>query len=129
MADGVSITKLPQIWEKTTAIIQGTLVNEFGVAIDGALVQTLTLTLFRRSDASIINSRNAQNINGVNGGSVSSTGAFEMRLDPADNVLATQTVTKEQHGLVFVWTWLESAVTRTGAAEMTLPVVNLSTVT
>lgn len=76
--------------EGNLAVISGTLTDETGAAVALASLSTLTLTLYDRASDAIINSRNAQSIKNVNGGTFHATsGAFTLTLSAADNVIVT----------------------------------------
>ena len=80
-------------------------------------ILTLTVTLF--AGTTIINSRDEQDILGVNGGTVSEAGALTLALDPADQAIVDGTLPAgalEKHIARIDWTW-DDGTERTGRVE------------
>jgi hypothetical protein len=69
--------------EGASGTVGGTLKNEAGAAIDISAVTATAATLHDHKGA-VVNSRNAQDVYGVNGGSWASGGVFTLLLTPAD---------------------------------------------
>ncbi len=118
------------VGEETTQLLTTTISDELGVAIPGASLGSLTLTIYALDAAkTIINSRNRQSILNVNGGAVDAYGNLTMVLTPADNkIVDTVNVSVgkvEEHILLFEWTY---AGTKQGRQEILLKVVNLEKV-
>jgi len=101
------------------------------VSVDGNGVRTetvvnpqnllsLTVTLFNESNNAIINSRNAQDILGANGGSIVST-EVRLRLQPEDNPVVSIELQRgnfEYHVARFTFTWNDGVLVRTGTKEV-----------
>jgi hypothetical protein len=69
--------------EGASRTLSATLKDENGAAIDTSAV-TATLATYHDHRGAVINSRNAQDVYGVNGGSWASGGRFSLLLTPAD---------------------------------------------
>lgn len=115
------------IAERTSAEIIATLNDEFGNGIDGALLTTLTLTLYIKKDKTqIINSRNNQDVLNTNDVTVDSFGNLTWLMTPLDNAIINDTKDSEIHVALFSWTW--SAGTKTGRHEIEMTVQNMDNV-
>jgi hypothetical protein len=115
--------------EKTTALLAATILDADGVtplASADSVLLTFTVTLYEERTGTILNSRTAQSVKGVNGGVVSSDGSFTLRLDAADMACLTN-ASAERHIACFEWTW--GSPVKTGHHEIAFTVVNLSKVT
>jgi len=107
--------------------LSGTLTAATGSTITS--ITTLTLTLFDEATASIINSRDDQNINGVNGGTFSD-GDFTIELNPADTVDVGEIAdTNTQNRVARIkWTYNDGDGTeRTGIQEFYFPIYKTQT--
>ncbi len=95
--------------EDGTLRITGVLKDELGVAIPGASLATLTLTLYDLATDAIINSRNAMSILNVSTGTVDASGNFALVLLPADNPIVTPATaarnSRERHIALLKWTY------------------------
>jgi len=109
--------------EQITLRITGLIQDELGVAIPGANLTTLTLTLYNSTTEAVLNLRNASDILGVNGGSVDASGNFTLTLTPADNALLG-TGRSEKHIALIVWTY--NSGNSTGRFEVIFTVVNVT---
>lgn len=69
--------------EGASGTLSATLRDEAGAAIDISAVTATVATLHDHKGA-VVNSRNAQDVYGVNGGSWASGGVFTLALTPAD---------------------------------------------
>jgi hypothetical protein len=69
--------------EGTSGTLSATMRDDTGAVIDISAVTATTATLHDHKGA-VVNSRNAQDVYGVNGGSWTSGGVFELALTPAD---------------------------------------------
>ena len=98
-----------EVAEKTTVRITGTIKDHTGTAIPAASLTALTLTLYHKRTGTILNSRNGTSVLNANGGTVTSGGVFTMILDPADNVLESQSPSSETHEALFTWTYNSGA--------------------
>ncbi len=106
------VTIQKQIPERSTRLIQVTLVDENGTPILAANISTITLSLWREGATSVINNRNEQSVKDSNGGSMHATsGVFTMELGPLDNVLSGDGGS-EKHHAEFVFTLTTSEVER-----------------
>lgn len=74
------------VLEQTTARYACTLQDHTGAAIDSGAVSAIVATLKDPSDETVINSRNAQSVLNVNGGTLSAGGAFALILSTLDTI-------------------------------------------
>lgn len=121
------ITDPAFICEKTTAQLTLQLTDHADVALAGASVSAVALTLYNRRDGAILNSRTAQSVLNANGGTLAAGGLLTMILSELDNVLTSQTPGTEEHVALFEWTWASG--TRFGKKEVTFTVANQLKVT
>ena len=92
--------------------------------VDAAAVATFTLTLFNdSSEPTILNSRNAQNIQNANGCTIAG-GVATVRLDALDNVLGG--AADEFHIARIAFTWNDGTTTRAGAEDYRFKVLNVA---
>lgn len=115
--------------EKATAYLVATITDTDGVtplANADAILTTLTVTLYESRTGTAINSRTAQSILGVNGGSVSSAGVVTLRLDPLDMIIVSGRAL-ETHVALFEWTW--GSPLKSGKHEVAFQIDNLLKVT
>ncbi len=117
----------PVVCEKTTTQIELQLTDQDDAALAKASLGTVTLTLYERKTGTILNSRSAQSVLDVNGGTVSSTGLLTLILSNLDNALVSQSPSSEEHVALIEWTW--SSGTRFGKKELTFTVMNQLKVT
>jgi len=93
--------------ERTSAQYTATITDETGAVVPGSTLSAALLTFYDLKTKTIINSRNAQNVNQTNGVSISEAGVVTWVLTPADNpivnVLSHQT--QETHIGVFDFRW------------------------
>lgn len=117
-----------EVLERVTSSITGLLVAEDGATpIPGSTLTTLTATLYVDNAAQdIINSRNNQDILGVNGGSVDEFGILTLTLGPDDNPIVDDALQVERHVLLLQWTWALGA--KSGKAQVIITVRNLAKV-
>lgn len=90
------------------------------------ILTTLTVDLYEERSGTVINSRTAQSVLAVNGGSVTSGGVVTLRLDPLDMIIVSGRKS-ETHVALFSWTW--GAPLKTGRHEIAFVVANLLKVT
>lgn len=83
MAAVIVIPASQAIPEGASGAVGGTLNGETGSAIDISAV-TATIATLHDDRGAVVNSRNAQDVYGVNGGSWASGGVFTLALTPAD---------------------------------------------
>jgi hypothetical protein len=97
--------------EGTTGAYRFELVDELDEGIDGAFVQTLTLTLYDADSGTIVNTRVAQDILNTNNGSIATdpgppvTTTVTFALQPEDTLILNPNRTREYRVLSFCWTW------------------------
>lgn len=97
-----------EVAEGTTFIFKdGVIKDEAGTVIALADLATVKLWLYKRETPSVfINTRSGQDIKNLNGGTIHATsGAFTLTLGPADNVLSSQAVDREQHEALIEYTY------------------------
>lgn len=116
---------LGSINEATTGRYTATMYDETGTVIDGTALTTLTLTLYDKATGTIINSRNAQDVNGTNGVALTATGGLTWTIAYADTAMVG-TKEIERHVGVFVGTW--SSGTKKFVHEVEMDVVNVTKV-
>lgn len=119
----IDLTDTP-IAEETTQRINFTVVDEDGVGIPAASLDSLTVTLFTTRANTIINSRDTIDILNANGGSVDANGVGYWLMDPDDNAIIGGGKS-EHHTALFEWGW---ATTREGRQPVLLKVCNLKQV-
>lgn len=115
--------------EKATLYLTATITDTDGVtalADADTILTTLTLTLYELRSGTVINSCTARNILNLNGGTVSSAGALEIRLDAAD-MACLGTASSEVHVALLEWTW--GSPVKAGKHEIAFTVTNLLKVT
>ncbi len=101
--------------EKKTGRIKMTLLDEdTQIGIPGSLIVSLTLTLFDKTTGAVINGRDHVNVLNTNGGTVDSAGKLVMQLAAADMVLLDGTLSQEQHGALFEWTYTTASGVKSG---------------
>ena len=113
--------------ERSTRYLSFTVTDVDGVtplANADTLLITLILTLFNALSREVVNSRSAQSILNVNGGSVTSAGVVTLRFDPADTAILGST--SEARVASVAWTWNNPLVT--GRHEIGFTVVDLALV-
>jgi len=114
--------------EGSSARVTAVIKDETGAVIAGSALTTLTLTLYDYVvPATIINSRNAQNVLNANGVTVDASGNLTYLMDPADNPINDTTLSKENHVALFQWTWAAGA--KAGKHEVIITVENFANVT
>ncbi len=120
----ISLVSTP-IPERTTQRITFTVQDESAVAIPGANLTTLTVTLYDQDTEAIINSVDDRDILNTGGGTVDSSGNGVWTMDPADNqIVGAKDI--EFHIALFEWTY---GATGQGRQTVKLEVVNLVKVT
>lgn len=122
----IDLTDSP-IPERTSRRINFTIVDEDGVGIPEASVDTITVTLFEERELTIINSRDDVDIKNANGGELDrggEDGVGGWTMDPEDNpIVRTASQQEEYHIVLFEWTY--SAGNKDGKQPVRLKVVNL----
>lgn len=123
----MSVTLGP-INERTTAkYTSEPLLDETGTAVAGSIMSTATLTLYDERTKTILNSRNAQNVNNANNVTISDAGVVEWTMQPADNAIVNDRLPSEVHVAVFDFRW-DSGTSR-AVHEVKFLVKNIGMVT
>jgi hypothetical protein len=106
--------------------LTGTLKSTEGATITS--IATLTLTLYDSATGAIINSRNAQNVNGVNGGSFTS-GNYVIELDSADTTAVGDIADNSSQVRVarIEFTYSDGDTTRKGIEQFSFKVEKMKT--
>jgi hypothetical protein len=115
--------------EKATSVLAFTITDTDGVtplASADSVLTTLAMTLYLDRFGTIINSRTAQSVLNLNGGTVDSAGAGAVRLDPLDMIIVSGKQT-ECHIALIEWTW--GSPLKSGKHEIAFYVTNLLKVT
>ena len=103
---------LGPINEYTTALYTSDpILDETGTVVPGTSLYTATLTLYDERTKTIINSRNAQNVNQTNGVAISAAGVVTWTMAPADSPIINDKLPQEAHVAVFDFRW-DSGVSR-----------------
>ena len=107
--------------ENSSSFYVATVKDELGVAIPGASLVTLTMTLFLRDTETnaIINGRTATNIKSK----VDSSGVLTLEFTPNDNAILDAALPREWRECEFTFTF--GAPTKTGVHRIQYAVVNL----
>lgn len=115
----------PVVCEKTTALFTFTFTDETDSDITAG-VSAVTLTLYVKSSGTILNSRNAQSVFNINGGTISGA-TLSLLLSNLDNVLESQLAASEKHVALIEYSWANN--TKFGKKEVTFTVINQKKVT
>ena len=120
--DGIPV----KVDQGETMILEATFYDPLtGGAFNKSAVTLLQATLLDKSDNSVINTRENQNVLDVNGGVLATSGLFQLTLGPDDNVLNDETNASEIHLLILKWQWFDEAgATQTGIQKWDITVVN-----
>ena len=121
-------TTIPDpIPERATRYVSFTVTDIDGVtplANADIILLSLVVTIFNERTLAVVNSRSAQSVLNLNGGSVTSAGVVTLRLDPADTAILGST--SEARVASFVWTWGSPLIT--GRHEVAFTVSDLALV-
>ena len=87
-----------------------------GAAILKVNLISLNVTLYDNATNSVVNSRNAQSVIDVNGGTVSTAGVLTLRLTPTDTAIVGTVAegVKQTRCIEFIWTWNDGVAVQTG---------------
>lgn len=110
--------------ELTTPTHQLTLLDELGIAIPDDDLDTLVLTFYNRADKSIINSRDAQDVDNANGVTVVA-GVVTWPMTTLETIIVDDTLVHEYHIALWQWTYSPAAATLSGKHETRMRVANL----
>ena len=106
------LTPANAITEGSTALYSCTLTDTAGTAISSGAVSAIDATLRDVQTDAIINSRDAQSVLNVNGGTLASGGAFSLVLSALDNIqAASNTRTLQARRLTLEVTYTDGALT------------------
>jgi hypothetical protein len=95
---------LGPINEGTSGRYASALTDETGAGIDGAALDSATLTYYDARTLAVINGRSAQNVKNTNGVTISALGALVWAVAPADTVMVGSGA-MEDHVALFTFTW------------------------
>lgn len=115
--------------EKQTALYSFSIKDETGVAIPGASLTALTLTLRMVPSGAIVNTRNAQNVLNLNDVTVDGAGLVTWIIRIEDVTIQNDTLDTEVHRALFVFTWTSGGVPREFTKELDLRIANLGGLT
>jgi hypothetical protein len=90
--------------ERTTGTFTTTIKDNAGVAIPGASLSTLTLTLYSEHTLAIINLRDRQNVLNQNNVTVDGSGVLTWSIQTLDRVIGDDANPEERHRALFEWT-------------------------
>ena len=113
------------VLERTTQVLTALIRDEKEIPIPGSALTTFTLTLYVVHTLGIINGRSAQNVLNLNGVTVDGNGVVTWTMQPADNIIADETMLFERHRALFEWTYASG---KAGKEEIDLLVQNLAKV-
>ena len=119
----------PAVDEKETCIISGTLKAADNAIIPLANVNTAKCWLYNLADGAAINSRTAQDIKGINGGSIDTNGIFKLVLDGDDNKIVDTTFEIEDHVLDLEFVTQGTTPIQTIREQYIISVRNLTKIT
>ncbi len=108
--------------------LSGTLKDTGGVTI--TTISALKLTLLDETTGAIINNRNEQNVNGVNGGTFSD-GTFTIELDGSDTAAVGDIADDKTQNRIarIVFEYSDGDTTRKGKEEFFFPIYKMKTAT
>jgi hypothetical protein len=101
----MSVTLGPVNERTSTKYTSDPLTDENGDVVAGSTLSAATLTFYDLKTGTIINSRNAQNVNQANGVTIADTGVVTWLMPPADNPIINDKATQETHVAVFDFRW------------------------
>jgi hypothetical protein len=110
-----------QLRELASAVINGTITDEDGVALAASDIQGMLVTLYDDASGSIINNRLRQSVLNTNQVTIDSNGVLTWTMRPADNVIvgSVSVGEVEQHVAHFEWAYGGTAVALTNAFATT----------
>jgi hypothetical protein len=114
------------IRENSIAKYTAQLVDEDGVGISSADLNTFTLTLYNLSDGAIINSRNSQDVLNNNNVTVGSTGLVTWSIQQTDSVITDTVNQPEYETHIALWEWVWASNTKGSNLETELVIQNLT---
>jgi hypothetical protein len=110
-----------EVNEGSTAWLYYTLKDQNGIAVSVSNIGTATLSLYDRDSGDVINSRSSVNVKSC----YNSSGHFEFKLTPADNVIKNANVgPHEIHYAVIVTTIVQGGETDTHVETFIIKVLN-----
>ncbi len=111
-----------EVSELTTPTYRATLIDNNGDVVQGAVLDTLTLTVFQEYTLEIVNGRYFQDVLNTNGVIVDTNGLLVWSLTTLDTVILNPALRKEMHRARFAWTF-DSGL-RAGTREVIIMVNN-----
>lgn len=111
---------MSDIRQGSSGRITFTLNDASGSPIPAAAIQTLTLALYVTVSGTVINSRDDQDVKGVNGGALVDGGGT-IDLVAADNIMESPTATVEAHTALLKFTTANEA----GSGELSFNVTRV----
>ena len=97
------------VWEGTRRVLTMTLKDTDGVVIPSSAMTTITLTIKDQATGAVVNSRNAQSVFNVNGGTYHATsGLLSIILTPSDTAISGAKAV-ERHGALIAFTYASGA--------------------
>lgn len=109
--------------EGSTPQFQLTLVDELGVALTPGTASAITASLIDARTEAVVNSRDQQDVNGVNGGQLAASGGlFTLQFSIADMAILDSASTYETRKLVLDWTY--ASATKRGGFTFVFRVAN-----
>jgi len=115
----VDIFEVP---ERSTPTYRSVLVDDLGEVVQGALLNTLTLTVLQEYTLAVVNSRNAQNVLNLNDVAVDVDGNLVWSMNILDTVILNNALRKEMHRALFTWTF--NSGTKAGNKEVIIMITN-----
>ncbi len=115
----VDIFEVP---EGSTPVYRSVLIDDLGEIVQGALLDTLTLTVVQEYTFEIVNGRDSQNVLNVNDVGVDNNGNLEWVLTVDDTVVLNNALRKEMHRALFTWTF--DSGEKSGNKEVIIMITN-----
>jgi hypothetical protein len=127
MVPEVLMSRSQWMTEQSTWYYTHLLTDELGNPVGSSQIDTLTMTFYSRDTPTypVILDWAEKNVKAANGGTISTTGKFELRLTPADTILLDPTRTYELRGLLLTWRTITS---KTFRHEVQTAIANLAKV-
>lgn len=120
---GIAATTIYRVNKLTTFRYPAQLLDQNGVGLGQADLDTLTLKLYDATTFAIINSRDDQNVLNTGGVTLDDDGNLVWVMEPADNPIINLALESEMHVALFKWTW--DSGTRKGDHEVMFRVLNI----
>lgn len=111
--------------EGSSGLYTATLKTPAGVPVTGAMLDTLTLTLYDKETGAIVNARDAQDVLNKGNVAIDVEGEIAWSIQPADTVILDATKCKETRVAKFRATWTGDDGPGAHVWEYPFQVVNL----